>query len=132
MLWRHESVKVLNPGGVADIASSPVFTAYMARAGEEYARKSPTPRGYGDFRASIEKMWDTQPNYTPEQLRAIRVPTWIVDGDHDEAIKRPHTEEMAALIPGAGLLIQPRVSHFSFLQDPARFTADIESFMRLR
>ena len=121
-----------NPGGVADIASSPVFNAYMARAGEEYARKSPTPRGYGDFRASIEKMWDTQPNYTPEQLRAIRVPTWIVDGDHDEAIKRPHTEEMAALIPGAGLLIQPRVSHFSFLQDPARFTADIESFMRLR
>jgi pimeloyl-ACP methyl ester carboxylesterase len=48
-----------NPDGVADIASSPVFTAYMARAGEEYARKSPTPKGYGDFRAAIEKMWET-------------------------------------------------------------------------
>ena len=121
-----------NPSGVADIASSPVFTAYMERAGKEYEKLSPTPRGYGDFRASIEKMWDTQPNYAPEQLRAIHVPTWIVDGDHDEAIKRPHTEEMAALIPGAGLLIQPRVSHFSFLQDTGRFNADLASFMKLR
>ena len=121
-----------NPSGVADIASSPVFTTYMERAGKEYEKLSPTPKGYGDFRASIEKMWDTQPNYTPEQLRAIHTPTWIVDGDHDEAIKRPHTEEMAALIPGAGLLIQPRVSHFSFLQDTGRFNADLASFMKLR
>jgi pimeloyl-ACP methyl ester carboxylesterase len=118
-----------DPSGVADIASSPVLTAYMERAGKEYEKLSPTPKGYAEFRASIEKMWDTQPNYSKDQLRAIGTPTWIVDGDHDEAIKRPHTEEMAALIPGAGLLIQPRVSHFSFLQNPAGFTADVERFL---
>jgi hypothetical protein len=42
----------------------------------------------------------------------------IVDADHDEAIKRENTEYMARTIPNAGLLIQPKVSHFSFLQDP--------------
>jgi hypothetical protein len=36
------------------------------------------------------------------QLRHIVVPTWIVDGDRDEAIKRENTDHMAALIPGSG------------------------------
>src|SRR5271166_2348446 len=42
----------------------------------------------------------------------------FVDGDHDEAIKRAHTEYVAATIPNAGLLILPNVSHFAFLRDP--------------
>ena len=63
------------------------------------------------------------------QLKKIAVPTWIVDADHDEAIKRENTEFMAANIPGAGLLIQPEVSHFSFIQDPAQFNADLLHFL---
>jgi len=58
------------------------------------------------------------------------VPTWIVDADHDEAIKRANTEFMAANIPGSGLLLQPQVSHFSFLQDSEQFTADVLHFLQ--
>jgi pimeloyl-ACP methyl ester carboxylesterase len=76
-------------------------------------------------------MWETQPNWTAADLREIAVPTWIVDADHDEAIKRENTEFMAANIPGAGLLIQPEVSHFSFLQDPGQFTADVAHFLQV-
>jgi hypothetical protein len=36
---------------------------------------------------------------------------------------------MAAHIEGAGLLIQPEVSHFSFLQDPRQFTDDVLHFL---
>jgi len=36
---------------------------------------------------------------------------------------------VAAAIPGAGLLIQPNVSHFSFLQDPEQFTSDVLHFL---
>ena len=61
-------------------------------------------------------------------IRSIRVPTIIADGDH-EAIKRQQTEEMAALIPNAGLLIQPGVSHFSMLQDPQQFNAKVLHFL---
>ena len=118
-----------DPSGVADISSSKVFTAYMDRAGKEYEKLSPTPKGYGDFRAAIEKMWDSQPNWTAEQLGKIKTFTWIVDGDHDEAIKRPHTEDMAAMIPNAGLLIQPWASHFAFLQAPSEFNADLARFL---
>jgi pimeloyl-ACP methyl ester carboxylesterase len=118
-----------DPSGVADIASSDVFNAYITRAGEEYKRLSPTPTAYKSFVAEITKMWESQPKWTASDLAAIKVPTWIVDGDHDEAIKRENTEFMAANIPDAGLLIQPEVSHFSFLQDPEQFTDDVLHFL---
>jgi pimeloyl-ACP methyl ester carboxylesterase len=118
-----------DPSGVANIAKSEVFNAYIARAGEEYKQLSPTPDEYQAFVAEIAKMWKTQPRWKKADLAKINVPTWIVDGDHDEAIKRDNTEFMAAHIPGAGLLIQPDVSHFSFLQDPEQFTADVMHFL---
>ncbi|SFI70657.1 alpha/beta fold hydrolase [Bradyrhizobium sp. cf659] len=121
-----------DPSGVADIATSDVFNAYIARAGDEYKRLSPTPTEYKSFVAEITKMWESQPKWTASDLATIKVPTWIVDGDHDEAIKRENTEFMAANIPGAGLLIQPEVSHFSFLQDPERFNDDVLHFLGRR
>ena len=118
-----------DPSGVADIAKSDVFNAYIARAGEEYKRLSPTPNEYKTFVAGITKMWESQPHWTDADLARISVPTWIVDGDHDEAIKRDNTEFMASQIPNTGLLLQPEVSHFSFLQDPRQFTSDVLHFL---
>ncbi|MFZ3179519.1 MAG: alpha/beta hydrolase [Methylocystis silviterrae] len=115
--------------GLADVGASPVFKAFVARAEKEYEALSPTPEGYRDLLTAIQEMWKTQPHYTREQLRAIKTPTWIVTGDHDEAIRREHTEELATLIPDAGLLIEPQVSHFSLLQDPEQFTADVMRFL---
>jgi pimeloyl-ACP methyl ester carboxylesterase len=97
-----------DPSGVADIDKSPVFQAFIARAEKEYATLSPTPTEYKSFLGQIEKMWASQPNWTADDLKKITTPTWIVDADHDEAIKRENTEFMAASIPGAGLLLQPR------------------------
>lgn len=121
-----------DPSGVKDIDKSAVFNAFIARTEKEYKRLSPTPGQYKTFVDQIGKMWATQPHFTPDQLRGITVPTWIVDGDHDEAIKRENTEEMADLIPGAGLLIQPEVSHFSFLQAPQQFNSDVLRFLAHR
>ncbi len=118
-----------DPSGVADISKSPVFNAYIARAEKEYEKLSATPTQYNAFLDQIGKMWATQPNFTKEQLNAITTPTWIVDADHDEAIKRENTEFMAAQIPGAGLLLQPEVSHFSFLQDRDQFNRDVLHFL---
>ena len=117
--------------GVADISASPVFNAYIERAGKEYAALSATPTEFDSFVDQISKMWATQPNWTADDLKAITVPTWIVDGDRDEAIKRENTEFMAANIPNAGLLILPNVSHFAFLQDPKQFTDAVLHFMEV-
>jgi pimeloyl-ACP methyl ester carboxylesterase len=118
-----------DPSGVKDSSKSPVFSAYIARAATEYRALSPTPDQFQAFLAQIEKMWAAQPHFSAAQLYGITVPTWIVDADHDEAIERANTLLMADAIPGAGLLIQPEVSHFSFMQDPEQFTADVLHFL---
>ena len=119
-----------DPDGVADVSQSQVFNAYMARAKAEYQNLSPTPAEYDSFMAQVTKMWETQPHFSAENLHSIRTTTWIVDGDHDEAIKRSNTLFMADQIPGSGLLIQPKVSHFSFLQDATQFNADVLHFLK--
>lgn len=118
-----------DPGGVKDVNRSPVFTAFIARAGREYAELSPTPREYNTFLAQIERMWAVEPHFTAAQLGAIRVPVRIADADHDEAIRRENTLFMADHIPGSCLLIEPGVSHFSMLQDPEQFNRDVEQFL---
>ena len=115
-----------DPSGVKDVDKSPAF---IARAEKEYEALSATPGQYKPFLEQISRMWATQPHYTAADLNGITTPSWIVDADHDEAIKRENTEFMAAQIPGAGLLIQPEVSHFSFLQDPAQFTWSVMHFL---
>ena len=119
-----------DPEGVADISQSPVFNAYLERAKAEYQKLSPTPSEYDAFMAQVTKMWETQPHFTADDLHRIRTPTWIVDADHDEAIKRSNTLFMADQIPGSGLLIEPQVSHFAFLQDAQQFNADVLHFLR--
>jgi pimeloyl-ACP methyl ester carboxylesterase len=58
----------------------------------------------------------------PAQLRAPA--TWPSNFDvMKRCIRR------ASHIPGAGLLIQPKVSHFSFLQDPGQFNDDVLHFL---
>jgi pimeloyl-ACP methyl ester carboxylesterase len=118
-----------DPGGVKDVTKSPVFTDFIARGEKEYEALSATPREYKKFVEEISTMWATQPNWTAADLAAIKVHTWIVDADHDEAIKRENTVFMAGAIPNAGLLLQPEVSHFSMLQAPQQFTDDVKRFL---
>jgi pimeloyl-ACP methyl ester carboxylesterase len=116
--------------GVADVSQSPVFNKYLARTKLEYESLSSTPADYSSFLAQITTMWQTQPNFTADDFHRIKSITWIVDGDHDEAIKRGNTLFMADQIPDSGLLIEPQVSHFAFLQDPEQFNSDVLHFLR--
>jgi pimeloyl-ACP methyl ester carboxylesterase len=92
---------------------------------------SPTPDQFTNFEAVLDRMWGTLPAYTTDQLRSIKVPTTIADGEHDEVIKTEHTKYLAATIPGARLVILPNVSHFAMLQNPVAFnTAVVQSLQR--
>lgn len=127
-LWAYGAN--FNIGGlVPGFDKDPVFTQAIANAGEDYARLSSTPTEYGAFVEAISAMWNSQPDYTPQQLGRIMVPTMIVDGEHDEAIKREHTEELARLIPNAQLQIMPGVSNFGHLQNPDLYNRDLTAFL---
>jgi pimeloyl-ACP methyl ester carboxylesterase len=118
------------PEGVKEtVGTDPTFNAYIERARADYERLSPTPGEFDAFVEQISQMWATQPHYTKDQLRAIPVRTVIFDGDHDEAIKLEHTEEMAELIPNARLEIMPDASHFAMWQQPEAFNASVQNFL---
>jgi len=122
----------IDPSGVSDIQHSPTFIAYIARAGKEYERLSPTPKEYAKFVDAITHMWNSQPHWTKADFQRVAVPVWIVDGDHDEAINHDQPRTMADWTPGAGLLIEPDVSHFAFIQDPVQFNRDLTHFLEKR
>jgi pimeloyl-ACP methyl ester carboxylesterase len=111
------------------VATNAVFGSYIDWMGKDYVKMSPTPDQFDAFVAQISNMWATQPNWTDAQVAAITVPTAVVAGDHDEAILRPHTEKIAALIPGAKLVILPEASHFAMLQAPEEYTAAVRALI---
>lgn len=115
----------VNPG----VGTDPVFGNYITWMSQVYPTISPTPDQFDAFVTQISKMWATQPNWTDAQVAAIRVPTAVVAGEYDEAILRPHTEKIAALIPGAKLVILPDVSHFAMLQAPDDYIAAVRAFI---
>lgn len=119
----------LTSGVKKGVETNPTFAAFIKRAGEEYARLSPTPGHYDDFVEQISHMWAKQPNWSDAELLKIHTRVLIADGDHDEAIKREHLEHIAATIPGAGLLIMPSTSHFAFIQDPSFFNTAVQHFL---
>ncbi len=118
------------PAGLKDDSNNPMQKKLATRTQAEYKSLSKSPNDLNDIATRLDQMMATQPNFTKAQLNSIKVPTWIVDGDHDEVIKREDTEYMAAEIPNAGLLIQPMVSHFSPLQDPEQFINDVLHFLK--
>ncbi len=122
----------MDPSGVRpDSDAQPVFARFEhVQAAHDYAALSPTPGDFPAFSAAINRMWDTEPHYASADLARIRTPVAIVDGDHDEAIKRTHTDYLARTIPGARLIILPGASHFAMLQTPDAFNAAMLGFLR--
>jgi hypothetical protein len=59
-----------------------------------------------------------------------RATSWIVDGTHDETLRRENTLFRADQIPVVMLVMQPRVGDFSFLQDAKQFNTMCSCFWR--
>lgn len=77
----------------------------------------------------VVEMMLVEPNIPPEALRAIQAPTLVLAGDHD-VIADAHTLEIFHNIPNSQLSIFPDASHMIPYDDPARFNAAVERFLR--
>ena len=61
-------------------------------------------------------------------LKAIRAPVLIVQGAADRVVSPATGEFTHAMIPGSRLSLYPGVGHSPFLEDPARFDAELDAF----
>jgi pimeloyl-ACP methyl ester carboxylesterase len=108
---------------------SPLLDRCISRHKRDYTQLSPTADRFKALMDDLGLMQRTEPNYSAQDLARIHVPVMIVQGEHDEFIKREHAEYLAQNIPNARLRILPGVSHFAPLQRPAEFNAVILSFV---
>jgi pimeloyl-ACP methyl ester carboxylesterase len=94
---------------------------FMARAEANYRKVSSTPENFGQLKAALGKMYSTEPDLNPEELKTIKAPTVIACGQYEQFIKAEHFRELAGLIPSAKLVVLPNVSHGGPLQDRVSF-----------
>lgn len=111
--------------------SSDTSTAarFMARAAANYRRLSPTPDNFLGLKKALGKLYSSEPNLSPTELKMIKAPTVIAFGQYEQFIKRNHFEEMAKLIPKARLVMLLNVSHGGPLQDPINFHDAVMSLL---
>lgn len=94
---------------------------FMAMIEANYRKHSPTPDDFARLGNALNKMYSTEPDLKPEDIKTIKTPTVIACGQYEQFIKREHFQELARLIPNAKLVIIPNVSHGGPAQDPVNF-----------
>ena len=121
----------MDPSGLKDFEFKPgsALARCFARHTKDYAELSATPDQFAAFTAAVGQMQRTQPDWSPRELGEVKVPVAVVQGEHEEFIKREHAEYLARNIPNAQLVVLDGVSHFAPLQRPGVFTAAVLGFV---
>jgi pimeloyl-ACP methyl ester carboxylesterase len=110
-------------------APSSTFAAYTVRCRSDYQRLSKTGVPYTALVDALLPLWRNPTGITKNQLRGIKAPVLMADGDHDEVIVLDQIEEMAGLIPNGQLKVFESASHFALWQDPDSFNQAMVEFL---
>jgi pimeloyl-ACP methyl ester carboxylesterase len=108
---------------------SSTFAAYNAKCASDFAKIAKDPKKYAAVVEALMPVWRNPAVFTKDQLRAIKAPTVVSDGEHDEIIELAQVKEMATLIPNAKLVVFPNTSHFALWQDPPAFNKALVEFL---
>jgi pimeloyl-ACP methyl ester carboxylesterase len=108
---------------------SSTFSAYSTKCRADYTKLSKTPKQYDEVQTWLLPIWRNPMGFTKDQLKAIKAPTLVADGEYDEIIKLEQIEEMSKLIPNAQLHVFKEASHFALWQDPKGFTKVVLDFL---
>jgi pimeloyl-ACP methyl ester carboxylesterase len=108
---------------------STTFAAYSVKCRSDYARLAKSGVPYHGLVDALLPLWRGPTGITKDQLRSIKAPVMMADGDHDEVIMLDQIEEMAKLIPNAQLKVFQDASHFALWQDPENFNAAMVEFL---
>ncbi len=130
-------VKLASAGANIDPSAAPKPGQHVGTAAdipafirEPYERISPDgPTHWPILFARVQKMWQTQPNFTDEELKGIAAPTLIIAGDRD--FKPPeYNVAMWRKIPGAELWIAANSTHGLPVRRAALFNEVVDTFFK--
>lgn len=90
--------------------------------------------GSADYASSSPRMRAILSRVVNEDLRPvmpdIKAPTLLIWGENDTATPMRDARIIERLVPDAGLVSFPGCGHYSFLDNPVRFAAVLDSFLR--
>jgi len=69
-------------------------------------------------------------NASASVLQHLRAPTLVINGESDVLVEPASARKLAATIPGAKLIIYPRVGHLPQIEIPQRSAADVAAFLQ--
>jgi pimeloyl-ACP methyl ester carboxylesterase len=111
---------------------SPTFTGYYVRCKKDYEQVSTSGVTYKALIEALRPLWHNSTGITKDQLRSIRAPVMMADGDRDEVIVLDQIVEMSKLIPNGQLKVFKDASHFALWQDPEGFNQAMVEFLTAR
>ena len=104
------------------------WNQYAAKCKADFGKLAPDKK-YAATVESLQPLWRSHGGFTKDQLRSIKAPAVIADGDNDEIVVLDQIKEMATLIPNGQLVVFKDTSHFALWQDPPAFTKAILDFL---
>jgi pimeloyl-ACP methyl ester carboxylesterase len=119
----------VDPTGTLPFEMTPVIQNCVDRHAKDFAALSPTPEQFGELGPALGPMQASEPNYSADDLAAIRTPVTVAYASGDEFIRREHAQYIARTIPGARYVTLEGVSHFAPLQRPDLFGAAVLAFL---
>jgi pimeloyl-ACP methyl ester carboxylesterase len=75
---------------------------------------------------------DTLNCASAEVLQYLMAPTLVINGESDVLVGPSSARKLAAAIPGAKLIVYPRVGHLPQIEIPERSAADAAAFLQSR
>ncbi len=90
--------------------------------------QSETPDETRDAMVAAEDPW-LESDANIDDLRRITIPTLVITGSQDIITPPINSRRMAALIPGARLVLVPNAGHSFVFQEPAAVAAIISDFL---
>ena len=108
----------LNPKGVKWTVQAPIVLGYrIACLFGQKAKQN----------AEMLGLMVKEPNFVPDDLKDLHIPTLVIAGDHD-MIRNSHTRQIAASLPNAELAILPG-DHFVANRSPVDFNRAVYGFL---
>lgn len=113
-----------NPAGLGYIPS----IEEIPRTPLRYWLLAPNPGRWPDLYRKVVAMWQSQPQYTLDDLGHIKAPTLVMAGEYD-LIKREHTDQLARAIPASDELVVADATHAVPTEKPDIVNFKIVNFL---
>jgi pimeloyl-ACP methyl ester carboxylesterase len=98
--------------------------------GSKYINMMPDPARLPVILEKIRSLYQTEPDFSQQELAAIQAPTLILDGQRETVLRLDHPQEIVEQIPHAQLVILPNVGHAAVTENPSAWNNAVLNFLQ--